>query len=41
MSAKQQRGTNWYYVNTAFNNAFYFWFIQASTITCVREGTTV
>lgn len=41
MSAKQQRGTNWYYVNTAFNNAFYFWFIQASTITCVREGMTV
>lgn len=41
MSAKQQRRTNWNYVNMASNNAFYFWFIQGSTITCVREGTTV
>lgn len=41
MSAMQQRGTNWNYVNTSSNNAFYFWFFQASTITCVREGTTV
>lgn len=40
MTAKKQGRTNWKYVNTSSNNVFWFWFIQDSTTTCVREGMT-